>query len=163
VQVCGRRGEQLRPLRSSGGDFESSWNLCSTLRVTWCHILAALVLRVPYPQGIWLIIFIFVTVLRFTTLSYGMYYPSLTIYTNGQPGCRHSSNIIGGAPGDADWENLEMHMEAIEARISVSHLQRNSVWEGEAGSGCTDILGWWRQVGSSQDDGDYIFGRLRGR
>jgi len=86
--------ELLRPLHRSAGDFESSGDLCAglqetsraaetsaqALRETWCHILTAVDLRVPQPQGISFIIFVFVTVTRFATSYYGMYYLSLSIY-----------------------------------------------------------------------------------
>ena len=38
---------------------------------------------------------------------------SLYIYTYGQSGCRQYWSVIAGAPGDSDWENLEMHLEAV--------------------------------------------------
>jgi len=44
-----------------------------------------------------------------------MYYlsKSLYIYTYGQYGGIRYWSIIAGAPGDADLENLEMHLEAV--------------------------------------------------
>jgi len=94
--------EQLRPLCRSVGDFESSWDLCTALQKTWCHILTAVVVRVPQKQGISSIIFIFVTGTRFATSYYGMYYlsMSLCIYTYSQSGCRRYSSVIREAPGD---------------------------------------------------------------
>jgi len=48
---------------------------------TLCHTLTAVVLRVWPPEGIVIIIFIFVTVTRFSTSYFGMYYYSLLTYT----------------------------------------------------------------------------------
>jgi hypothetical protein len=59
--------------------FWSSGNLRAGLRETYCHNLTAVILRVPYPQGILCIRFVFVRFTRFTTSSYGMYYLSLSI------------------------------------------------------------------------------------
>ena len=40
----------------------------------------------------------------------------LDIYTYGQSGGRWYWSIIAGAPGDADWETLEIHLEAVIVR-----------------------------------------------
>jgi hypothetical protein len=58
------------------------------LQETWCHILTAVVLRVPQPQGISFIIFVFVTVTIFASALYGMMYylGSLCVYTYGDTG-----------------------------------------------------------------------------
>jgi len=60
--------------------FRSSWNLCAALRESWCHILTAVFHRVPQPQGISSIVFVFVTVTWFAKAQYGMYYLSKSLY-----------------------------------------------------------------------------------
>jgi len=62
----------MRPLGRSGGDFRSSWDLRRTLQETWWGILTAVILSVPYTQGISSIIVVFVTVTRFATSYYGI-------------------------------------------------------------------------------------------
>ena len=66
-------------------------------------------------------------------------YLSDYIYTYGQSACRRYSSVIGVAPGDADWDNVGMHLEAFVARKSVSH-HRLSIWQGEASGGHTEIM-----------------------
>jgi hypothetical protein len=38
---------------------------------------------------------------------------SLIIYTYGQSGYRQYWSLIPGAPGDTDWDDLEIHLEAV--------------------------------------------------
>jgi len=52
------------------------------LQETWCHTLTPLVLSISQPPGISFFIFVFVSVTRFATTQYGMYYISLAIYTH---------------------------------------------------------------------------------
>ena len=44
-------------------------------------------------------------------------YLILDIYTYSQSGCRWYWSIIPGAPGDGNWENIEMHMEAVIKQV----------------------------------------------
>jgi len=55
-----------------------------------------------------------------------------------QCGHRQYSSVIGGAPGDTNWLNLEMHLEAVVAGKSILHHCSNSVWLGEDSRGHTD-------------------------
>ena len=82
-----------RPLHRYVRDFGSSWDLCAgqqeTLRaaetsaqalwMTYYHGITAVILRVPQPEAISYIMFIFVTVRRFPTSWYGMYCLSLSL------------------------------------------------------------------------------------
>jgi len=44
-------------------------------------------------------------------------YLSFFVYTYCQCGCRWNWSINAGRPGDVDWENLEMHLEAEIKRV----------------------------------------------
>jgi hypothetical protein len=60
-----------------------------------------------------------------------MYYlsQSLAICTYGKSGGRLYWRVIGGAPGVANSDNLEMHWEAVVVGKSVSHHHRHSAWQ----------------------------------
>jgi hypothetical protein len=84
----------LSPLGMSAEDFESSRDLWAVLQETsraaensaqalwktWCHTPSGVDLRIPQPQCISFIIFMFVTPTRLATSYYGMYYLGLSIY-----------------------------------------------------------------------------------
>jgi len=131
--------------------FKSSLYLCSALCETWFHDITVLVFRVPWPQGVSSIIFIVVTVARFTTSYYGIFYPSnsLPIYTYCQRGCRRYSSRIGEALRHTNWENLETDFLAIVVGRSVSHNNyHHSVWHGEASWGRMEIQWYWEWTGT---------------
>jgi hypothetical protein len=54
--------EQLRDLQWDAGGIERSKDYCPALRATWCSIVTATVLRVPWLHCILSIIFVFITV-----------------------------------------------------------------------------------------------------
>jgi len=108
--------------------FWSSWDLCAALRETRCCTLTAVVLQVPYSQGISSIIFIFVShkiryILIWHVLSVqvtlDIHIRSICLQTVLERNQRSTWN--------ADWVYVGMHMEAFVARKSVSHHHCHSI------------------------------------
>jgi len=102
-----------------------------------------------------------------------MYYQSnsLWLYIYGQSGCRRNTSIIKGLPGDDGWENSEMQLEAIMARISISHHHHCQSCQDKASRGYIEIMndrrwlsswrgggGVWRfwDNGDELSNGEYI-------
>jgi len=101
--------EQLRPLCGSVWDFWSSWDHCAALQETWCRILTVVVPRVPWACGMLSNMVVFVTVTRFATSWYGMYYLSLCIlYIRSiwqQMVVEHHRRSTWGCPSRVLWDS----------------------------------------------------------
>jgi hypothetical protein len=126
--------KQLWLLCRAVWDFDSSWNVCTALQKTWCHFLIAVIVRVPLPHGISAMILFFTPVQGIAPSKYDMHYLCKSIYRNtyGQTANRQYQSLIWWVSGDTDWNNIEMHLDAIVRGISDSLHHGHSVCQGEA-------------------------------
>jgi hypothetical protein len=120
--------ELLRPLRSSAGDLVPySHSSGSYSSITTGHFLYQISLCYIYKIR-------YIILWHLLSIEVPFYE-----YTYSHSGCRHYWSAIGGAPADANWENLEIHFEAMIVRTGRCTWRPRSSEFGDALGGQNQI------------------------
>jgi len=125
AQVSRRLREKLRHLHSSAGDLvphsysKSFWSSITTRHFVY-HICLSCSFQIRY------------------IIIWDLFSKSFYMYTYGESGGRQYLSVISGALGDANWENFEIHLEAVVAEKLIYH-HFHPVQRREADRGGTEI------------------------